>query len=99
MKRTTVKLALVLVGAHLLLGAIFLAIEATHGINDRDISFAIALLFYYLNFLPVLALRSMGINPASIVVLLAGIAQWVMLAILVSIGYHVMKRSTGKNSL
>jgi hypothetical protein len=43
------RFALFLVGAHVLLGLSLLVIEATHGINDQDASFAVALVFHYLN--------------------------------------------------
>ena len=44
--RMILKVALVLVGGHLLFGAVLLVVDAIHGINDEDFSFALALLFY-----------------------------------------------------
>ncbi|MBI5396266.1 MAG: hypothetical protein HZA91_13300 [Verrucomicrobia bacterium] len=85
------KLALALVGAHLLLGAILMVIKATHGINDQDASFAVALLFHYLNFPSVWGLRSVaGADPGIIAVLLAGIVQWAALAAVVVGGYRAI---------
>lgn len=82
------KLALFFVGGHLLLGLILLSIEATHGINDQDASFAIALLFHYLNAPTVWLLRSLGGTPAIILVLLVGIVQWVGLALAIGAVHH-----------
>ncbi|MFA5189488.1 MAG: hypothetical protein WC740_02120 [Verrucomicrobiia bacterium] len=84
------KLAFLLVGAHLLLGATLLVIEATHGINDQDASFAVALLFHYLNLPSVWLLRFIGAAPGVIAVLLAGIVQWAALAAVVVGGYRAI---------
>jgi hypothetical protein len=88
--KTFSRLALVFIGAHLLLGMILLAIEATHGINDQDASFAVALLFHGLNYPVVWLLRCVGIAPGMIVVLLAGIAQWALAAMVVAGGYRLL---------
>lgn len=73
------KMVIVLVGAHVLLGVALLAVAATHGINDRDASFALALLFHGLNFPAVWLLRLRGPEPGIAAVLLAGIVQWAVI--------------------
>ena len=62
---------------HLLLGVIVLIIDAVHGINDQDVSYAVALLFYYLNWLAVQGLNRMGIELTIIHMLLAGLVFWI----------------------
>jgi hypothetical protein len=93
MMRTTLKLALFLVGGHLLLGLILLAIAATHGINDQDASFAVAMLFRCLNLPTVWALKSAGgtIEGQIVLILLVGILQWVGLAFVVAAICHALK--------
>ena len=92
--KTILKLAGWLVGAHLLSGVVLLVIEATHGINDQDASFAAALLFHYLNFPSVWLLRWMGVAPGIIAVLLVGIVQWTALAAVIGGGYRAIAGRT-----
>ena len=92
--KTVLKLAGWLVGAHLLLGGALLVIEATHGINDQDASFVVALLFHYLNFPTVWLLRWMGIVPGIMAVLLVGTVQWITLAALIGGGYRAIAGRT-----
>jgi hypothetical protein len=92
--KTILKLAGWLAGAHLLLGGLLLVIEATHGINDQDASFALALLFHYLNFPSVWLLRWMGIAPGIMAVLLVGIVQWISLAAMIGGGYRAIAGRT-----
>jgi hypothetical protein len=96
MTRAILKLALLLVGAHLVLGAILLVIEAVHGINDQDVSFAVAMLFYYVNLPAVWLLRSAGATPGVGVVLIAGIVQWTVLAIVLAVGYRALRAIAGR---
>lgn len=70
---------LILVAAHLVLGGALLLVEATHGVNDQDPSFALALLFHGLNYPTVRLLRLCGAEPAIATVLLAGIVPWAVL--------------------
>lgn len=81
MSRTTVKLALLFVSGHLLLGLTLLGIEAGHGINDQDASFAVAILFHCLNLPTIAMLRSLHVAPGIPVVLLGGIAQWTVMGV------------------
>ncbi|MCF7955331.1 MAG: hypothetical protein K9M75_05980 [Phycisphaerae bacterium] len=76
MKRIVLKVSLVLVVAHLLFGAVLLIIDAVHGINDQDFSFALMLLFYYLNYSGVLLLKYMGVTINILPLMLAGLIQW-----------------------
>ncbi len=89
MTRTALKIALVLIGGHLLLGVALLVIEATHGINDQDASFGIALVFHYLNLPSIWILASMGMTPEIVVVLVAGIAQWAGVALAIAVVLRV----------
>jgi hypothetical protein len=84
MTKTILWTALVLVGGHLVLGVTLLAIEMTHGINDQDFSYSVALAFYYLN-LPTIWLLRSGNSITSPVtsVLAVGIAQWAGLAFVI----------------
>jgi hypothetical protein len=92
--KTILKLAGWLVGAHLLLGGALLVIEATHGINDQDASFAVALLYHYLNFPSFWLLRGMGGPPGIASVLLVGIVQWITLAAVLGGGYRAITGRT-----
>lgn len=88
--KTILKLASLLVGAHLLLGGALLVIEATHGIDDQDASFAVAFLFHSLNFPSVWLLRGFGVAPGIMAVLLVGIVQWITLAAVIGGGYRAI---------
>ncbi|MBM4157146.1 MAG: hypothetical protein FJ221_19305 [Lentisphaerae bacterium] len=83
--------ALAFVGAHLLLGVCLLAIEATHGINDQDASFAVALLFRGLNYPTVRLLRLLGAEPGIAAVLLAGIVPWALLGAAVATAWRAVR--------
>ena len=91
MSKTILKLALLFVGGHLLLGLVLLAVEAIHGINDQDASFAVAILFHYLNLPTVWVLRLLGGTPEIILVLLVGIVQWAGLALTIAAVYYVFR--------
>ena len=81
--RMILKVALVLVGGHLLFGAVLLVVDAIHGINDEDFSFALALLFYYLNFSGWWLLKCMGAELNVVLLILAGLPQWIALSVIV----------------
>ena len=81
--RMILKVALVLVGGHLLFGAVLLVVDAIHGINDEDFSFALALLFYYLNFSGWWLLKCMGSELNVVLLILAGLPQWIVLSVIV----------------
>lgn len=91
MSRTIVRLVLVLVGVHLLLGLVLLVIQATHGINDQDASFAVAMVFYCLNLPTFWLLRHMGGRPGVAVVVVAGVVQWAGLALLIGVICHAVR--------
>ena len=93
MAKTIAKLVLILVGLHVLLGLCLLVVEAIHGINDQDASFALALAFHYLNLPSVWLLRSISDPPAIILVLLVGVGQWAALASVIAVVFHT-SRST-----
>ena len=87
------KLVFWFAGMHLLLGVILLVIEATHGINDQDASFAVAILFSGLNFPTIWALRSWSEAPSIGGVLMAGMVQWVALGVVVTASYRAIARA------
>ena len=76
MRRPILMLTICFVGVHLLLGVLLLVINVLHGINDQDISFAIALLFHAANLPTIWVLRFLGVNPSIVVTLVAGVVQW-----------------------
>ena len=76
MRRPILMLAICFVGVHLLLGVLLLVINVLHGINDQDISFAIAMLFHAANYPTVCVLRLFGVNSSIVVTLVAGVVQW-----------------------
>ena len=76
MRRPILMLTICFVGVHLLLGVLLLVINVLHGINDQDISFAIAMLFHTANYPTVCILRLFGVNPSIVVTLVAGVVQW-----------------------
>lgn len=81
--RTILKVVLVLVGGHLLFGAVLLVVDAVHGINDQDFSFALWLLFYYVNFSGWWLLNLMGAELDIVLLILAGLPQWIVLSVIV----------------
>lgn len=83
MKSTIFRMAICFVLAHLLLGFLLLLINALHGINDQDVSFAIAMLFHYANYPTVWMLRLFGVNPSIGATLAAGIMQWGVIGVVV----------------
>jgi len=85
MRKTVLRTLIILVGGHLVLGVLLLAMDATHGINDQDASFAVALLFYYLNLPSIWLLESMGREPKITVVLAVGLGQWVGLGLAIGV--------------
>ena len=85
MRKIVLRTIVVLVGVHLVLGLTLLTIEAIHGINDQDASFAVALLFHYLNLPSLWMLRSIGLSPGIGMVVVVGIAQWTSLALVIAI--------------
>jgi hypothetical protein len=91
MARTTTKLVLYLVAAHVLLGTTLVVIEAIHGINDQDASFAVALLFYYLNWPAYWLLGLKGGAPGILMVLLVGIVQWTGVAFVIAVVRHSLR--------
>lgn len=80
-KRAPNVLRWIIVGAgfHLVLGVGLLAVQAIHGINDRDASFALALLFHVVNYPTVWTLRLSGVDPTVPAVFAAGFVQWIAL--------------------
>ena len=83
MMRTILIVGLVLVGGHLLFGATLLVIDAVHGINDQDFSFALWLLFYYLNYSTVWLLKCMSIELSIVLMILLGLPQWILLSFII----------------
>ncbi len=81
--RMILKVALVLVGGHLLFGAVLLVVDAVHGINDENFSFVLVLLFYYLNFSGWWLLKCMGAELNVVLMILAGLPQWIVLSVIV----------------
>ena len=79
-----------LLAAHLLLGVALLVVEAVHGIDDQDASFALAMLFRALNHPTVAALRAAGANPTIPSVLLAGLVQWALLGLAAGAAWRAM---------
>ncbi len=79
MMRTILKVALVMVGGHLLFGAALLVI----GVNDQNFSFALSLLYYYVNYPAVWLHNLMGPTTNLGLVILLGLPQWIILSFIV----------------
>lgn len=90
--RTAAKVTLCFLAFHLLLGGALLGVEAVHGINDQDASFALAMLFRLLNHPTVLALRLVGADPTIPSVLLAGMVQWAALGLAAGAAWRAVTR-------
>ena len=88
MRKILLKTVLVLVGGHLILGLALLLIESVQGINDQGPSYAVGLLFYYLNLPSVWLLKSMGAEPGIALVVAVGTVQWAVLALAIAIAFH-----------
>ncbi len=67
----------------MLFGALLLVVDAVHGINDQDFSFALSLLFYYLNYSGVMLLKYMGVEFNILPLILAGLCQWIVIGAVV----------------
>ena len=83
MMRMILKVALVLVGVHLLFGAVLLVVDAVHGINDENFSFVLVLLFSYLNFSGWWLLKFMGAEFNIVLMIIAALPQWIALSVIV----------------
>lgn len=76
MRNPILMLTICFVGVHLLLGILLLVINVLHGINDQNISFAIAMLFHTANYPTVCMLRLFGVNSSIGATLMVGVVQW-----------------------
>jgi hypothetical protein len=76
-------IALMPLAIHLLLGSVLLVIDAVHGVNDQDFSFAVALLFYYFNWLPWQVINGMGAEFSIMRLMVTGVPFWIGLGVLV----------------
>lgn len=97
MLRTILKVGLVLVGGHLLFASLMFLIEALHGVNDQNFSFALALIFYYLNYGTQMVLERMGIETSLMLLFLGGLVQWSALSAAIGAAIHCFgykKRNT-----
>jgi len=83
MMRTILKVALVLVGGHLLFGFTLLVIDKVHGINDQDFSFALSLLYYYLNYSAVWLIRCIKAETSISLLILMAMPQWIFLSFII----------------
>lgn len=92
MKRPILMLTICFVGVHLLLGVLLLVINVLHGINDQNISFAIAMLFHAANYPTVWVLRLVGVNPSIGATLMAGVVQWGILGALAGMVVRSLRR-------
>ena len=95
MMRTILIVALVLVGVHLLFGAVLLIIDTVHRVNDQDFSFVLWLLYYYLNYSAVWMLKCMNIEFSFMSIILMGLPQWILLSLVVGslIGLYRKKKA------
>ena len=91
MLRNTLKFAKFIVGGHLLLGLALIVTEATHGINDQDPSFALALLVHYMNLPSVWLLNWLGVPNRVIAIVLAGVLQWAIIAFAMAAAFHYFR--------
>ncbi|MCP4643566.1 MAG: hypothetical protein GY851_24170 [bacterium] len=87
MLRTTAKFALYLVGAHLLFSGGLIIVDAVHGVNDQDPSFALLLLVYYMNLPSVWVLKSFGASLTPVPIVLVGTVQWALIAFTLAVLY------------
>ncbi len=77
--RTILKVALVMVGGHLLFGAALLVI----GINDQNFSLVLNLLYYYINY-PAVWLHNFITPTINLgLFILLGLPQWIILSFIV----------------
>ena len=79
MMRTIMKVAMVLVGGHLLFGGVMLAID----VNDQNFTFLLSLLYYYLNYPAALMLKCIGPDFNLGLFILLGIPQWILLSFII----------------
>jgi len=87
--------ALYLVGGHLVLGVILIITEMTHGIDDMDSTYLIALLVHYLNLPTRWVLESLRVTPEIFTVVLAGTLQWASLAVALAAVHYAIKSGVG----
>ena len=72
MIKISLKLALFLVGVHLVIRLACITTEVIHGVNDQDASFALVMLVYCMNLPTVWLLNWLGAPLGSVPVVLAG---------------------------
>ena len=84
MTKSTGKLTMVLVGAHIVITTLLIITEATHGISDQDASFLLALIVRYLNLPAVWLLDLVGLPATGGILLVAGAIQWAGIAVLLA---------------
>ena len=98
MLKTTMKYAVFLVGGHLLLGLSLAITEATHGINDQDPSFLLMMVVYQLNRPTTWFLSLVGLPMSTALLVLIGILQWSVLAVLLSaLHQYIQTRGMGED--
>jgi hypothetical protein len=68
---------------HLLLGTVLLVLDGVHRNNDKDFSFAVSIMFYYLNWPVCQVLNVMGIQLTILLVILAGLPVWIGLGAMI----------------
>jgi len=95
MMKTFFKIAAMLVGANLLLVLALFVTEATHGINDQDASFALAMLVYTLNKPAIWAFEPLGITSEAWTLLAGGTLQWGLVSAVITLisGFARSRRS------
>ena len=91
MLRTTVKLALLLVSLHLLVGLAVMIIEVAHGVSDDGAGFVLGMLVYYMNLPAVLLLESLDVSVTNLSIVVAGGVQWAIVAVVIAGVHHGLK--------
>jgi hypothetical protein len=84
MRSVFLKVTIVLVGGHLLFGSCVAVLNFVNGTNDQNISFALSMLFYCLNYPMVLLLKAIDIEVVPLSLLFAGLLQWGLISLAVS---------------
>jgi hypothetical protein len=91
MLKSALLFALVLVGCHLLFGISLAIVEATHGIDDQDASFLLAVVFYQLNRPAAWLLTLFGLPTSTFPVILVGVLQWSALALPIALVHQKLQ--------
>ena len=95
MMKTFFKAAVFIVGVNLMLVFALFLTEATHGINDQDASFLLAMIVYTLNKPAISAFQSLGVASEMWTLVVGGTIQWAAVSAFVALIIGAVRSKAG----